>query len=170
MAPAQLGKRRRDKRGLSVPAGRGLAACAKRRKGSSDVIGTVPKAPKDPLPLMAPAQLGKRRRDKRAYRYPQVDGSQAMPKAEKDPFPLMAHDTRRPFGEVLLARARHFRIPQRMTKAARASRREFHTKGPIFAKCRNLGPSCEIETLARRTARPEPRLARRTARPEPRLT
>ena len=66
----QLGKRRRDKRAFSVPPGRRLAGCAKSRKGSSDVIGTVPKAPKDPLPLLAPCQLGKRRRDKRGFLVP----------------------------------------------------------------------------------------------------
>ena len=70
LAPLQLGKRRPDKRALSVPPGRRAAGCAKSRKGSFDVIGTVPKAPKDPLTLLAPLQLGKRRRDKRGLSVP----------------------------------------------------------------------------------------------------
>ena len=41
---AQLGKRRPDEKGLSVPPGRRLAGCANSRKGSSDVIGTAPNA------------------------------------------------------------------------------------------------------------------------------
>ena len=40
LAPCQLGKRRRDEKGLSAPAGRGLVACANKPEGSFDVIGT----------------------------------------------------------------------------------------------------------------------------------
>ena len=104
LAPAQLGKRRRDKRAFSVPPGRGLAGRTTKPKGSFAVIGTVPKAPKDPLTLLAPAQQGKRRRDKRALSVPpgrrlagrttKPKGSFAVigtvPKAPKDPLTLLA--------------------------------------------------------------------------------
>jgi len=38
----QLGKRRQDKRAFLAPAGSGLAACTRSRKGSFDVIGAAP--------------------------------------------------------------------------------------------------------------------------------
>ena len=70
LAPCQLGKRRRDKGALLAPPGRELAACANEPEGSFDLIGTVPISPKDPFRLLAPCQLGKRRRDKGALLAP----------------------------------------------------------------------------------------------------
>ena len=126
LAPCQLGKRRRDKGALLAPPGRELAACANEPEGSFDLIGTVPISPKDPFRLLAPCQLGKRRRDKGALLAPagrefaacanEPEGSfdliGTVPISPKDPFRLLAPcqlgKRRRDKGALLAPAGREF--------------------------------------------------------------